>query len=488
MSARPAVRRRVVLGVFVAIGLVSVWPVIRPPSPPVDPPHLVNDVTRLNPITVATVLQPTTTIEIVNAVRTHAGPIAIGGSRHSMGGQIATTGALFLDMRRFNRVVTFEPAAKRITVQAGARWRDIQERIDPAGLSVAIMQSYADFTVGGSLSVNAHGRFVGVGPLIDAVIDIEVVLSDGRVVQASPEKNADVFYAAIGGYGGIGVISQATLRLVENVRLKRSTTLMSIEEYPRYFADRVRRNSDVVLHNADIYAPGYRDVRAISYLVTDEPVSIESRLREEDESSPLDRFAYWFVSTVAGGSAFRQHVLDPIRYSKQTIVWRNHEMSYDVSALEPASRSRSTFALQEYFVPVGRFESFARRLRQILQEHDANVLNVSVRNVTRDPGSILAWAPEEVFGFVLYYKQGTDRAARDAVARWSSELIDAALAEGGTFYLPYQLHATAEQFRRGYPRYAEFLAVKRRLDPDGKFQNEFWNKYGKDFRPTGPSF
>ena len=478
MSARRAVRRRVVLGVVVAIGLVCVWPDIRPPSPPVDPPHLVNDVTRLNPITVATVLQPTTTIEIVNAVRTHAGPIAIGGSRHSMGGQIATTGALFLDMRRFNRIVAFEPAAKRITVQAGARWRDIQERVDPAGLSVAIMQSYADFTVGGSLSVNAHGRFVGVGPLIESVVEIEVVLADGAVIRASRTDNADVFYSAIGGYGGVGLITEATLRLVDNIRMKRSTAVLAVDAYEAYFTRYVRSRAGVVLHNADLYPGAYQRLRAITYAETTDPVSNSARLRDADQSSPIHRFGFWLGSTVPGGRILRERIVDPLRFAHDPVVWRNYEMSYDTSVLEPASRQRSTYALQEYFVPVDRFAPFVSRLRTILREHDVNALNVSVRHVTADPGSFLSWARQDVFGFVIYYKQGTSIADREAVGRWTRALIDAALAEGGTFYLPYQVHATMEQFRRSYPGYPAFAAVKRRVDPTNKFRNEFWNKYG----------
>jgi hypothetical protein len=125
-------------------------------------------------------------------------------------------------------------------------------------------------------------------------------------------------------------------------------------------------------------------------------------------------------------------------------------------------------------------------MRTILRDHDANLLNVSVRHVTADPGSLLAWAREEVFGFVLYYRHGTDADARAAVGQWTRALIDAVLAEGGTFYLPYQLHATEEQFRRAYPRHAEFLRLKRRLDPSNKFRNQFWDKYGWSRRVIAP--
>jgi FAD/FMN-containing dehydrogenase len=50
------------------------------------------------------------------------------------------------------------------------------------------------------------------------------------------------------------------------------------------------------------------------------------------------------------------------------------------------------------------------------------------------------------------------------------------LSVGGSYYLPYQLHATAEQFTRAYPRAGEFRALKERLDPRNKFRNELVDK------------
>lgn len=134
-----------------------------------DSLKIVNDVTQLNPIMVSQIIAPTTTIQIVAAVKTHAGPISIGGGRYSMGGQTATERALHIDMRSFDSIVHFSETDKEITVQAGITWRKIQEFIDPYNLSVSIMQSYANFTVGGSLSVNVHGRYIGKGPVILSV-------------------------------------------------------------------------------------------------------------------------------------------------------------------------------------------------------------------------------------------------------------------------------------------------------------------------------
>ncbi|HBB97104.1 MAG TPA: FAD-binding protein [Blastocatellia bacterium] len=457
--------------------IAKTWSVVRAPVIPQAPPLVINDVSQLNPIHVAEVITPTTTAEIVEAVRRHTGPISIGGARHSMGGQTATDGALFIDMRQFDRILSFAPAEKTITVQAGIRWRQIQEHIDPANLSVKIMQSYANFTVGGSLSVNAHGRYVGLGPIILSVRSLKVVLADGTVVEASPTSNADIFNGVIGGYGGLGVIVEATLELTDNVKVRRHTDTMAVTEYKRYFFEHIRDRPDAVFHNAEIYPPVYTMVRAVTYSITNDPVTIQDRLVPTGQSYRLDRFGLWVVSEWPLGKSLQQRIFDPTYFASEPVTWRNYEASLDTAELEPASRETFTYAIEEYFIPVDRFDDFVPRMRQILRKHDVNVVYVSIRNAKQDPGSLLAWARTEVFAFVVYYKQGTSDSAKEQVGVWTRELTDAALDLGGSYYLPYQLHATEEQFLRAYPRAGEFIALKQRLDPGNKFRNQLLDKY-----------
>jgi SAM-dependent methyltransferase len=198
-------------------------------------------------------------------------------------------------------------------------------------------------------------------------------------------------------------------------------------------------------------------------------------------SFPLERYFFWAVSDTPLGKWRREFVLDPLLFFRQKVHWRNYEAGYDIAELEPASRSKSTYVLQEYFVPIGRFAEFVPRMAEILQRHNVNMINISIRHARADPGSLLAWAREEVFAFVMYYKQGVGPHDRNRVAVWTRELIEAALSVGGTYYLPYQAHATAEQFHRAYPRAREYFALKHQLDPAFRFRNVLWDKY---YAPT----
>jgi FAD/FMN-containing dehydrogenase len=439
--------------------------------------EVVNDVTRLNPIRVESVARPQSVEEIRKLVTEARGPVSIGGGRYSMGGQTATDGAIQIDMRGLNRVIKLDVENRKIRVQAGITWRDIQEAIDPHDLSIRIMQTYSNFTIGGSLSVNVHGRYIGEGPLVRSVESIRVVLADGSLVDASPSKNSEIFYGAIGGLGGIGVIVEATLVLTKNTKIERSHRRMPVTEYGRYFQSSVRDDRSVVFQNADLYPPYYNTVNSVEWRVTEKPLTLTERLIPRDLKYTFQPRGIRVLNHIPGGRALRKNIIDPMLNSGDAVVWRNHEASYDVAELEPPSREKTTFVLQEYFVPVARLDDFILKMKRVFKKHRTKVFNVSIRHAQPDPGTYLAWATEEVFALVIYYEQGTSERAKTKVATWTRELISEALAVKGRYYLPYQIHATPEQFHAAYPRAQEFFLLKKKLDPTNKFRNKLWDRY-----------
>ena len=456
-----------------------------------EEPTLVRDVTQLNPVRMSRIERPRTTDELSAIIRTSRGPISIGGGRYSMGGQTATPNGTQVDLRDLRGVVALDTVARTVTVRAGTIWREVQEAIDPHGLSVQVMQTYNSFTVGGALSVNAHGRYIGHGPVSSSVRSLRLVLASGQVVTASRTEHPELFWAALGGYGAIGVIAEATLSLAENVKVRREDEVMPVDSYLAWFRQHIRGDSTVIFHNADI-APGpYSQVRAVTYRKTTAPLTTTERLRPRDQSGWLVPAAYRVFSTPGFGPWARTHAIEPLAYrlgGRHPVTWRNYEASYDVSELEPRSRLGATYVLQEYFLPVDSLQGFVRAMGAILRDYGVHTVNVSIRHANAEPQPYLTWAPTETFAFVLYYRQRVSSDEQRRVGQWTRALIDAAIAHGGRYYLPYQPHATRAQFARAYPRSRELFAVKRRVDPSGRFTNVLWDLYapvpGSDTVPT----
>jgi FAD/FMN-containing dehydrogenase len=438
---------------------------------------VVSNVTGLYSVTVARIEQPSSAAEVSELVRKWPGKIAVGGGRYSMGGQIAVQSGLHLDMRKMNRMVWFRPEERTVRVQAGMRWRELQELIDTHHLAVKTMQSYANFTVGGSVSVNAHGRYVGHGPICNSVRALQMVLADGKVVEVSLTDNRSLFRAAIGGYGAVGIITEIELELSRNVPIERAIQSVPLEQYVEFFKSRIEPDTRNILHNADLLPPEFDAPVSVTWKSTDKPLTETQRLIPGGLSYPMEQNVLWAATEIPGGEAFQAQVIRPRVLRKTVVKWLNHEASRDTAELEPRTRMMSTYALQEYFIPALNFVAFARGMAKILQQQNVEALNVSIRHSPADTISLLPWAKDEVFCFVIYYKQRTYLKARDDVGHWTRALIELALAYGGRYYLPYQLHATKRQFQRAYPEADALRSVKGMVDPADKFSNELWKKY-----------
>jgi FAD/FMN-containing dehydrogenase len=203
-----------------------------------------NDASCLNKTSVYGIVKITTVEDIWNALqfaRDNHLKVAIAGQRHSMGGQSLIQDGLILDMRPFNQI-RLDKTAKIATVQGGATWAQVQHLIDQDGLAVQAMQSINIFTVGGALSVNAHGIAHRPGPLASTVKAFRIMLSNGEIKTATPDENPELFRLALGGYGLFGVILDADIQLVDNEMYELKTQYVSYKDFARYYEGNVGEN------------------------------------------------------------------------------------------------------------------------------------------------------------------------------------------------------------------------------------------------------
>lgn len=442
---------------------------------PTDP-RVVCNVTELYLVRAAQVVTVHDSEDVRQALKAWKGRISVGGGRYSMGGQTAITDGCQLDMRSMRQLLHLDPVRKTVRVQAGMRWRDLQALIDPHGLAVQTMQSYANFTVGGSLSVNCHGRYVGHGPIASSVRALQMVLAHGEVLELSPTREPELFYAAIGGYGGLGVITEVELQLDDNFPLERHTTRIALADYPAWFADTIATDPTALLHNADLTAPDFDTPFCTTWRRSSKPLTEPARLRNTGESYLAHKAMLWAITELPGGTRLRRAIVQPL-LEQPAVVWRNYEASRDVAELEPATRAFSSYVLQEYFIPVRHFASFAKAMATLLRRCPHGTLNISIRHSPADRHTLMAWARDACFSFVLYYKQGLTTQATSAIGQWTRALIDLALACEGSYYLPYQLHAEPRQFFAAYPRAASLHKLRQEVGAS-RLSNSLWDKYG----------
>jgi len=477
----------------------------------------VDDASCLNATPVYGVARPADVHEVRQALRfarAHDLTVVASGTRHAMGGQNAAAGALVLDMRdlatvrvdrqrpadaegvdarhRGDRQV--DPARRSATVAAGALWRDVLEAAHEHDLAVTAMPSIDSLSVGGTLSVNAHGADFHVGSLASTVRSLTLVTADGAVHRLSRAREPELFAAVLGGYGLFGVIVDADLDLVPNRMYELRQTTVAADDLPGHLEDEVATDPTARLAYAHLStSPGSLLEEAIVYThhdIADYPATEPMPpLRAEQDS----RFGRLVLNLARHGGvaqrakwALQRDLLPRVRpcYEPRTealraaeacLVSRNQAMYNDLGLLRN-KMTRYTDVLHEYFLPPEQLPAFLAAAGTSLRRHDAQLLNASVR-VVHDSDVLLDYARGDRLSVVLYLSQRISADGNADMAALTRELVEAALQRGGTFYLPYQQHYTRAQVARAYPMLDEFFALKDRYDPEGRFRNSFYDRY-----------
>ena len=416
--------------------------------------------------------------------------ITTAGVRHSMGGQAFRKGGIVLDMRAFNRIVLNE-SARSVTVQPGATWHDIQNVLHPR-FAVRAMQSTDIFSVGGSISVNAHGMDHQAGALAKSIKSMQVMLADGSLRTVSPTENRELFDLVVGGYGLFGVIVEAELDIADNLVYQTGRRVLDYKEFPALFAGEIEKDSNIGLmygHLSTAPSTFLRELLLYTYTRVDGS-DFQRKPLGEVSGTKLRRLT---INLAKQGPLFQEikwlsekHVehrmetctvtrTQAIGSAEACLVSRNDPMHDSVPYLRNALPN-DTDILHEYFIPRSQFVSFVDGMRKVLTDNKTNLLNASVRIVHQEK-NFLTYAPEPAFSLVLYINQTTDDEGNRRMKKATGELIDLTIAHKGRFFLPYQLYYSRDQLQRSYPEINDFFAAKRKYDPGEVLTNTFYQKY-----------
>ncbi|MFT4977921.1 MAG: decaprenylphospho-beta-D-ribofuranose 2-oxidase [Myxococcota bacterium] len=451
---------------------------------PIEDTNLIDDVSRLNATTAARIVHPKTEAEIVAALseaRSEGRRVSISGARHSQGAHAFGTDHVVIDMTGYSQILSIDAETRRIRLQAGARWDDIQNAVNDAELAVLTMQSSNIFTVGGSISANIHGRDPQASVIIDTILSMRLLQPDGSITDLTPSD--DLFPLVVGGYGLFGVILEAELQLTDNRVLAKEARMMDYTEFPAFFEEHIR-DSPVRLFIARPSIASstlLRETAVTTWSVTDEPLTDTLRPLGQEENILRDRLLFGDSRRSSGGKERRWALQKAViaRPGVKTLVTRNNAMRPPTTPLEFLNYDSDddTDIVQEYYVPIRHFVAFADAVRKIVEAQEVNLLGVTIRFVEGKNDAFLSYADEDCFSFMLYTNQRLDTEGRERAAKMTRDLVDAALALDGRHYLAYQRWPTPAQLRLAYPRIDEFFALKKSHDPEGVFSSGFYRHY-----------
>jgi FAD/FMN-containing dehydrogenase len=427
--------------------------------------------------------------EIVGLARQAGEPLAIAGGRHAMGGQQFLHGGWLLDLRELRRLRHVDDEQGRLSADAGIMWPDLLRgyiaRRDGRRPRWGIRQKQtgADrLTLGGAVAANVHGRVLTGAPFVQDIESLEVVDADARLLRCSRTEHPELFRHIVGGYGLFGVVTGVELRLVPRVCVERVVQLATIDELAGRFAASIGAGhlyGDFQFSTA-AETPGFLNEGVLSTYRPLEgaapPATPQRRLSQRDWNRLLE------LAHTDKRRAFERFTEFYLATSGQRYYSDTHQLNLYLEDYHGALDQRlgacvrGSEMITELYVPRERLAPFMAAVRADFREHATDVIYGTVRLIDADTETALPWARKAwaCVIFNLHVDHRPDDIARAQAA--FRRLIDHALHEGGSYFLTYHDYARAPQIRAAHPGIDDFLAAKRRFDPAGRFQSNWYRK------------
>jgi FAD/FMN-containing dehydrogenase len=486
------------------LAALALWLAGSPAQGPTAAGVVVNDVhSQLNETRVNRVISPDS-VEALQTIilqaRAEGRAISIAGGRHAMGGQQFGADTILLDMSRMDKVLGFDAEKGYLVVQAGIRWPELLNELArrQQGRSrtwgIRQKQTGADrLSIGGALSANAHGRGLNFKPIIDDVESFTLVDADAKVRTCSRKENPELFRLTIGGYGLFGVIADVKLRLVPRRKVQRVVRVIELRELVPAIE---RRIADGYLYgdfqfDIDPASETFLTRGVFScYRPVDEKTPMPESQRElhAEEWNELFYLAHTDKKKAFEGYSTYYKSTDGQLYWSDTHQLAEYLDNYHERLNDRLGpKGRGTEMITEVYVRRESLVDFMEDVRKDLRERRANVIYGTIRFIEKDDESFLPWAKERYACVIFNLHTAHDTASIEKTAGDFRRLIDRAIQYGGSYYLTYHHWATRKQVEICYPRFVDFLKLKRAYDPTERFQSDWYRFYKRMFADALPA-
>lgn len=167
---------------------------------------------------------PTTQAQIVELVK-RPGRLRVVGSGHSFNDGIVTDDTL-VSLDNYSGVLRIDVDNRRLTFRAGTRVRDAVAIMMQHGLAFTALPSHDAQSLGGILSTDVHGTGRDWGFVSESVVGLTIVDGTGEIHRCGPDD--DLFRAAVGGVGAVGIITEVTVQGVPRFAIDQQTSIQEL--------------------------------------------------------------------------------------------------------------------------------------------------------------------------------------------------------------------------------------------------------------------
>jgi decaprenylphospho-beta-D-ribofuranose 2-oxidase len=399
------------------------------------------------------------------------------GLGRSYGDQAQNGGGVVVDMTRLNKIHSLSSETAIADVEGGVSLDQLMKAALPFGLWVPVLPGTRQVTIGGAIASDIHGKnHHSAGSFGNHVVEIDLLMADGEIRTIGPDgADSELFWATIGGNGLTGIVVRARIAMTRTETAYFIADGVSTKDLDETIAVHLDGSEDKYTYSSawfDLISPppklGRAAVSRGSLAKLDQlpdklarnplkfdapqlltvpnifPVSAMNKLSFMAIGEVYYRLGGTYTGKILNLSQF-YHMLDLVS------GWNN--------AYGPAG-----FAQHQFLVPPDALDEFKDIIRWIQTRGHYSALNVFK---LFGPGNR---AP---LSFPMAgWNVAMDFPMKAGVNEFLNELDDRAMAFGGRVYTAKDSRVNAERFHKMYPRIDEWIATRRKADPNNVFASD----------------
>ena len=408
------------------------------------------------------------------------GPLVPRGLGRSYGDQAVNDGKYVAICTKLNHFLNFDEKEGILECEAGVSLEEIISVFGPKGWLPMICPGTKFVTIGGAIANDIHGKAHHIdGSFVNCVISFTILLADGTVLEASRTENSDLFWANFGGLGLLGVILKAKLKLrkIETTYFRQKSVVIKNLDHMLEALDKYDHEYNYSVAWIDAMAKGNKLGGGVLTLgnaakLDELPAKLKADPLKIHSTGKL-AVPFFLPSFALNGLTVRllNRVIAFVQNSPKDFV-HYEKFFFPLDAINNWNKGygKRGFIQYQFVIPE---ENGKQHLTEILEMIAASgctpFLNVFKR--MGDGQGILSFPFK---GYTL----AIDFPVTKNLLTFTPKLDAKVLAAGGRLYLGKDALLHEDMFKAMYPQYQEWLAIKRKYDPEEKFSSNISRRLG----------
>lgn len=403
------------------------------------------------------VLSPATTQEAQTLIKEQIQQnkkIRMRGSSHSWTGLIATD-ETYLHLDNLQGVIHAEPDKNLLTAYGGTKLKLFTEEAHKFNLALPNQGDVDHQSLAGSISTGTHGTGITLQSISNQLHGVKLINGLGDIIELDGEKHADEIKALSVSMGSMGLITEATVKMIPSYKLKVETFAEDMNESLMRYQDRLRNNR----HLEMFYFPvgDWSMVKLMN--LSDEAPTASNKLGKLSDLV-LENWLYEGLNILAGKTDSYKS-LDKLM---RKFVSQTHKINWSHLAF-PTERT-VRFMEMEFNLPIEKFEMAFSEIKASIKKHKFQTLfPIEIRFVKGDDLWLSpAYKRDSVYFAVHTY-------ITEDFAPYFAEMQTIFKRHGGRPHWGKWHSLTHDDLEKVYPKWQDFQNMRERFDPQGLWLN-----------------